>query len=138
MPKGRLLSRSGAPSSLRMNRAKLHHSRQQETRVAKELGGARTSGSGNGWNDKGDVKTIDTLVECKRTDKTQFTLKLEMLRRHRILALKVGKIPMVQVDFGTGITDRYVILPLGTVEHLLKAGNDVSPEATVEGSEDGG
>lgn len=101
MSKGKLLSPEGVASSSRMRRGALTRSRQQEERAAKRLGGERTSGSGNGWADKGDVKSSTLLIECKRTDKKQFTLRLAEVRLARAQALAVGKMPVLQVEMGS-------------------------------------
>jgi hypothetical protein len=49
-------------------------------RAAKDYGGTRNSGSGNGPWRKNDVRTPCYSIECKVTDKRSFTLKLPELR----------------------------------------------------------
>ena len=56
-------------------------SQEQEKQVAKKLGGRTTAASGALHSDKGDVSTDDFLVECKRTDKAQLSLKKEWLQK---------------------------------------------------------
>lgn len=74
-------------------------SRRQEKRLAKELNGFTTPGSGSG-SMKGDVRTTEDMVEAKTTSKTQFTLKLETLRKLEVEAAAVGKRPVlvIQID----------------------------------------
>ena len=95
--RGRLLSRTGK-SSLREKRAIISSSQLQERSVAKQLGGERVSGSGSKTWAKGDVKTPDLLVECKRTDKLTYRLKLSELQKITVEALKAGKIPVMVVE----------------------------------------
>ncbi|WP_329147320.1 hypothetical protein OIU91_16960 [Streptomyces sp. NBC_01456] len=49
-------------------------SRNQEKRLAKELGGTTTAGSGNGWAVKNDVRNKTWSIECKTTSAARFSL----------------------------------------------------------------
>lgn len=55
-------------------------SRDQEKRLAREMGGRVTPGSGNGWITKNDVKTEKWSLECKTTTKLSYSLKDSELR----------------------------------------------------------
>jgi len=126
--KGRLLSRKGTSSSSRVRRAVYGRSVSQERSTAKALGGARVSGSGNLWHSKSDVKTDTFLVECKRTDKASYTIKLEELVKNMVEAMRAGKNPMVQVEFGK---KRFAIIPWDTLLDLL-AQSEVDDVASEE------
>jgi hypothetical protein len=116
--KGKLLSREGKASSSRMNRVRLASSKRQEKQAAKRSHGVRTSGSGNTWHSKGDVRAPTRLIECKRTDKKQFILTLQMLTQIRIQALKAGKSPVLQLEFGTAQANQWTIIPTSEYERL--------------------
>lgn len=63
-----------------------HASDVQEDRVAKKLGGFRTSNSGAGLFRKGDIHIVpaSTLVECKTcmTPKDSFSIKKEWIEKN--------------------------------------------------------
>ena len=90
--KGRLLNRSARTEVL-------EKSRKQETHAARSIrGGRKQPASGSGWADKSDVKGADDLVECKRTDKKSYSLKLEELVKNEVYAVKAGKRPVFHVE----------------------------------------
>jgi hypothetical protein len=63
-------------------------SRTQEKRVAKDLGGRVTPGSGNGWAVKNDVRNDTWSIECKTTTTKGFRLTgaaLQLAERQAIL-----------------------------------------------------
>lgn len=111
-------------------------SRAQEERGAKKLGGHVNPGSGNGIYRKNDVRTEDLSVEYKRTDKKQYTLKLEDLTKAERYALLDGR----DMLFGLEIGKRdWIILPAedyialreqirALKEQLIWAGKDSEPE----------
>ncbi len=71
---------------------KLRRSRAQERGTAETYRGSRTIGSGNRWYSKGDVRTEEWLIECKRTDnKRSITLKFDDLMKIRSEALASGR-----------------------------------------------
>ncbi|WP_369042201.1 hypothetical protein [Streptomyces sp. Midd1] len=49
-------------------------SRDQEKRLARQVGGVTTSGSGNGWAVKNDVRNNKWSIECKTTQASRFGL----------------------------------------------------------------
>lgn len=77
---------------------RIRRSRKQEKRDARDYGGRVQAGSGCGTFKKGDVRTDDLLIENKRTDKQQMTLKAEWLDKIRNEALTEGRIPVVGIE----------------------------------------
>lgn len=59
---------------------RIRNSRSQERRVARDLGGRVTPGSGNQWHAKNDVRAPGWSVECKTTEKESYRLKAADLR----------------------------------------------------------
>ena len=57
------------PKYFSEDKTKYTGSKGQKHRVAKKLGGRRQKGSGALPGHKGDVKTVELLTECKRTEK---------------------------------------------------------------------
>jgi hypothetical protein len=100
-------------------------SRRQEQKVADRLGGQRTPGSGSGWSTKNDVKTNDTSVEVKYTDKKSYSLKLaDLLRAEKQALQDSGRGFAFLVGFGTlygsnmRIDHEYVVIPRADWEAL--------------------
>lgn len=94
-------------------------SRQQEERTAKAYRGSRNAMSGAGWVRKADVRTEDFLVENKlRMDPKakSFSLKAEELRILTKLALREGRIPLMQIDLAG---HRYVVLREDDFLHMI-------------------
>lgn len=79
---------------------KIAGSRAQEKRGAKLHGGRRTIGSGNTPFDKGDVRTTDSLIEYKRTTRSQITLRLADIETNRRNALLRGRGPLFGIEIG--------------------------------------
>lgn len=103
-------------------RQQLRRSRAQEERGALAFGGVRHAGSGNGSR-KADVRANGTrwfypdhiLVEYKRTDKQQITLKAADLQKLFDQALVTGRTPV----FGLEVGGRdYTVLETGDYEEL--------------------
>ncbi|MFE5853235.1 hypothetical protein ACFQ61_08435 [Streptomyces sp. NPDC056500] len=66
-------------------------SRKQEKKLAKEIGGTTTPGSGNGWAVKNDVRNSVWSIECKTTNAARFTLAhrdLVQAEQHALLDLR--------------------------------------------------
>ena len=94
-----------------MPRPTRFYSKQQEKRVAKAVGGARTANSGATAFSKGDVRTSTFLLECKTcTEPRQsFTLKKEWFDKNKEEAFAMHKdYSAVVFDFGDG-ENHYVI-----------------------------
>jgi hypothetical protein len=103
-----LRRRRGTPNQTR--------SRSQEKRLAHTLGGRVTPGSGSG-SVKGDVHTPEDMVEAKTTSKSQFTLRLDVLRKLEHEAKMAGKRPrlVLQIEDGSPLFlfhNEWVILPM--------------------------
>lgn len=79
---------------------RLQRSRQQEARGARLHGGRVQPGSGNGATHKGDVKTEKSLIEYKRTDGKQLTIKLEWLEKVRRESLVIGRTQLFGFELG--------------------------------------
>lgn len=74
----------------------------QEKSIAKELDGKVIPASGGlqtSANWKGDINTVEEKLECKITEKTNYTLKFEDLLTLRAHATKDGKIPVFIFEF---------------------------------------
>lgn len=88
-------------------RRRVRDSRAQESRGADLFGGVRSPGSGNGAR-KGDVRTTGSswrdpdhrLIEYKRTDKRQITVKADDLEKIQREAISTGRIPVVGIEVG--------------------------------------
>lgn len=107
---------------------KIKRSRQQEQRGAQRLGGRVTSGSGNGWVTKNDVKTDDLSVEFKYTDKKSYSLKhADLQKAERNALMDSGREFAFIVGFGEvhgsnmRISDEYVVISRGYFESLRNA-----------------
>ena len=99
-----------------MKNTPLRRSREQEKRIAKRHDGQLSSGSGNGWLRKNDVRTDGILWEMKRTDRKSITLKDTDLEELRKNALLEGRMPAMHVEIGKR---RYVVLTENDFEGLM-------------------
>lgn len=84
-------------------------SKNQENRVARLVDGKVTPGSGAFLFKKGDVDTPNFLIECKRTDFSQYILQLKTLEKIEKEAREKLKTPAVVVEIKT---KSFVILKL--------------------------
>ena len=73
-------------------------SQAQEKRTAKVHGGRVQPGSGNGWAKKGDVRTQAVLIENKRTDAKQITLRADVLEKIWTEAWAEGRMPEIHFE----------------------------------------
>jgi Holliday junction resolvase len=78
---------------------RIRKSQRQERDGMAELGGSRHRGSGNGAR-KGDGRTENELVEFKRTDAKQITLKLSDLKKIGQEAALTGRTPLLMLEMG--------------------------------------
>lgn len=83
-----------------MKRTSLRRSQAQEKNTASLHGGQRQPGSGSGWSRKGDVRTKRTLIETKRTDARQITLKADHLEKIWFEAWSEGRRPILEFELG--------------------------------------
>lgn len=107
---------------------RIKRSRQQEGRIAKDMGGRVTPGSGNGWATKNDVKTDTLSVEIKYTDAKSYSLKhADLQKAERQALLDGGREFAFIVGFGEKsgqrqvINDEYVVISRGYFESLRTA-----------------
>lgn len=101
---------------------KLRKDQVQERRLAQEFGGRRTPASG-ALSIKGDVQTVDTLVEAKTTAKTQYTVRLKDLKKLEDQARGVGKRPLFVIELHNEaevrlIHSEWVLLPKHDYQEL--------------------
>ena len=85
----------------------LRESQKHEARLAKEVGGQRSAGSGAFWSRKGDVRSKDLLIEHKWTGKSSFTLKAKVLEKIVIEAILDSRIPVLGIILNN---ENYVIM----------------------------
>lgn len=99
-------------------------SRKQEERIAREMGGKVTPGSGSVATAKGDVARTrwGFRVEAKYTDAKSFRLTKDVLEKIRREALSRGENWMIQLDFTRKPARRVAVLDyevlLGLLEEL--------------------
>lgn len=83
-------------------------SSNQEKKIAKEVGGRVTIGSGNLWFNKGDVRNKDYLIEAKITGENYYPLSLSTWEKIRKEAILDGlRIPVMCIETNKG---KYAIL----------------------------
>lgn len=102
-------------------------SRRQEERTARDFGGRRQPGSGNGWARKGDVVTPVLQIENKWTGTNSITLKAVALQKICDEATAEGRIPAFVIELGG---KEYVLF---TKEDVLEHFVDRVGEARVAG-----
>lgn len=101
----------------------MRHSREQEHRVAKVLGGRRHAYSGSRPGQDGDGHVGDDasaldyiLLECKRTNGTeQITIKRKDLAKHQQEARRQGREPVLAFE----LDGDYAIVDLNYLAELL-------------------
>ena len=82
-------------------------SKKHEVRLAKEIGGQRSAGSGSFWSRKGDVRSSDLLIEHKWTGKASFTVKATVLEKIVKEAILDSRTPVLGISLNN---KNYVIL----------------------------
>lgn len=75
-------------------------SQRREKSIGKRMGAKTTPNSGAPWHSKGDLKNDTQLIEVKSTDKNQMTVHKEWLEKIRTEAIKIGREPIIVIDFG--------------------------------------
>ena len=76
----------------------VRRSRRSEDALARSDGGRRQPASGALRGQKGDVRTLDYIIEDKFTDAESYTIKLSMLRKTIQEALAMhGRLPMWRI-----------------------------------------
>jgi hypothetical protein len=94
----------------------LKRSRRQEKDTARRFGGRVTTGSGNQWFQKGDVKTAVFLIENKYTGKEQVTIKRVDLRKICDEATAEGLLPALCLELSG---EHYVLMPRADFLEIL-------------------
>lgn len=92
-------------------------SQLQEQRVAKELNGKVTPGSGNMFHAKSDVVTNILQIECKTTSKKSIRITEEWLFKIENEALWQSKLPILAFNL---CNKDYCIVRLGDFSALLE------------------
>jgi len=95
----------------------------QEKRVAKSVGGRRQKASGALPGAKGDIRSVELLGECKRTDKKSISITLEYLAKITQEAGYYNKIPCVAIEIASPpkfVNKDWVLLPAGFVQELME------------------
>ena len=82
-------------------------SKKHEVRLAKEIGGQRSAGSGSFWSRKGDVRSSDLLIEHKWTGKASFTVKATVLEKIVNEAILDSRTPVLGFSLNN---ENYVVL----------------------------
>lgn len=97
----------------RTGRRQKRISKKQEQRAAEDIGGRTQAASGATRLGGGaDVRGSSLRIECKYTEKTVYSLKLEDLEKLRQQALKTLEAPVFQVCFVSRTEkDLYAIIP---------------------------
>lgn len=98
-------------------------SMKQEDRVADALGGYRQKASGALPGNRGDVKGIELLGECKRTDKKSISITIAYLEKITHEAVAYDRIPAVAIEFGSTpklVSRDWVMVPAEFMQELLE------------------
>ena len=84
-------------------------SQKQEKSVAKDLNARTVVASGALWGSKGDVRHDNLLVECKTTDKSFYSLTMQVWEKIEKEAIRDGlRLPVMCIDLNGG-KDRYAV-----------------------------
>ena len=93
-------------------------SRRQERDRARELGGAVTPGSGNGWVRKNDVLTPRHSIECKTTAASSYRLTAADLKIAQRNALLAGREMAFLIDIAGS---EYAVVTIDHFRELAEA-----------------
>lgn len=93
-------------------------SKKQEEKIAKDIGGRTTPGSGALWAFKGDVRNDKYLIEAKFTDSNKYQLKYTTWDKIKREAINDGlRIPVMQIGI-RGL--QYALLRVDDLEALAQ------------------
>lgn len=87
------------PKWLGKNKSVRKKSDKKTKKFAKKINAKVRSNSGAPWNTKGDLVKGNILIEHKYTDKKQFIIKQEMLKKIFREAIKESKEPYFVIEF---------------------------------------
>jgi hypothetical protein len=95
--------------------------RRQEDRLAKNLGGVKTPGSGSGRFVKADVRVKGLVrVEAKTTKHQSFSVTKELIQKIEMFGVGASEIPALHIEIDNeGSPVSCYVLPVWAVEHLL-------------------
>lgn len=85
------------------------HSKEQEKRLARQVGGRVQAGSGSSWRAPQDIKSPEYMIQAKYTGKSEYPLKASDLIQVAVDANRCGRTPVMIVEF-TAYRKRAVIL----------------------------
>jgi hypothetical protein len=91
-------------------------SKRQEKRLAADVGGRRTAGSGNGWAVKNDVRNDRWSIEAKTTERRSYSLRLDALKQAEKHALLDGREMAFCVEIAG---ESFVVVTYDTFRHLF-------------------
>ncbi len=57
----------------------------------------RSISSGSLWFNKGDLSTLEYLIDCKKTDKLSYRITTETLQKIWVEALEANKLPALVI-----------------------------------------
>lgn len=95
----------------------------QENRVAKATGGRRQKASGALPGSKGDVRSVEMLNECKRTDKKSISISIEYLQKITQEAAFYNKVPSVAIEIESPpkfVNRDWILVPAGFFNELIE------------------
>lgn len=100
-----------------------HASSGLEKKLAKKVGGYRTSGSGN-KKEKGDVRKRGVMrLEHKATQHKSFSVTIDMLEKIELAARGCDEIPIMVIEFlddrGKTFEKEIALLPLSDLMDLI-------------------
>lgn len=93
-------------------------SHKRELKIAKDIGGRATPGSGCFWNKKSDVDQTYFLIEDKFTEKCKYSVKLDILTKLEKQAKDVSKTPILTVGFECENGANFVIIRINDYNHF--------------------
>lgn len=95
----------------------------QERRIAGAVGGRRQKASGALPGAKGDVRSIELLNECKRTDKKSISITIEYLEKITKEASFYNCVPSVAIEIDSPpkfVNRDWVLVPAGFLNELIE------------------
>ena len=93
-------------------------SKKQEEKIAKDIGGRTTPGSGALWFSKADVRNDKYLIEAKFTDSNSYQLKYTTWDKIKREAINDGlRVPVMQIDIQGS---QYALLRVDDLEALAQ------------------
>jgi len=85
-------------------------SHKREVQIAKDIGGRTTPGSGCFWNRKGDAVHEYFLIEDKFTEKSKYSLNINILEKIEKQSNEILKTPILTIGFECENGDNFVVV----------------------------